>query len=107
MQKPKETTQNAIYFISKALGEDLIIFKVNDKTVVLVVARKVLSKYHLQQPMLTKVACIRQGVEKFKEAFQPLFLKGLPNFLDSKGKLIPEALYVESLVKARADHARF
>ena len=46
-------------------------------------------------------------MQRFNQVFQPLFQKGLPNFWDFEGKLITESLYVESLIKARVDHAKF
>ena len=32
---------------------------------------------------------------------------GLPDFSDSKNKLVPEAVYKEFMVQARLDHAKF
>ena len=56
---------------------------------------------------LAKATSIKQGVLRFKQVFQPLFLKGLPNFWDAEGKLIPQYKYVELLIKVRSDHFNF
>jgi len=49
----------------------------------------------MMQNALAKATLIKHGVDRFKHEFQPLFLKGLPDFWDPKGKLIPQEKYVE------------
>ena len=66
-----------------------------------------LAKYNYQQSVRSKVADIKTEVQKFKQAFLPLFQMGLLDFWDSENKLVPEAVYKEFMVKARLDHAKF
>jgi len=86
---PKEKAQNAISFLSTTQGPDLVTLAVTDRTGVLVAARKVVEKYNMMQNALAKATLIKQGVDSFKNVFQPLFLKGLPEFWDPERKLIP------------------
>jgi len=44
MKKPQETAQNAIDFLKKALGVDLLTLSVKNRTAILVTTRKVLAK---------------------------------------------------------------
>ena len=70
-------------------------------------ARKVLAKYQMKQAVLDEVLIIKQGVHRFGQVFQPLFQIGLPDFWDSEGKLIPESLYNELMIRERGDHSKF
>jgi len=56
---------------------------------------------------LEKATLIKKGVDRIKQEFQPLFLKGLPDFWDPKGKLIPREKYVELMNHERLDHTKF
>ncbi len=76
----------------------------NNRTVVLVDARKILAKYNLLHSVRAKVGNIKKGVQRFKQALTPLFSMGLPSFWDSKNN---ESLYNVSMVQPREDHNKF
>ena len=48
MKKSHEVAQNAIDFLKRASGTDLITLGVKNRTVILVTAKKVLAKYNSQ-----------------------------------------------------------
>ena len=98
MKKSHEVAQNAIDFLKRASGTDLITLGVKNRTAILITARKVLTKYNYQQSVRSKVADIKTEVHKFKQAFLPLFQMGLPDLWDYENKLVPEALYKEFMV---------
>jgi len=62
MKKSHEVAQNAIDFLKRASGTDLITLEVKNRTAILVTARKVLAKYKCQQSVRSKVADIKNEV---------------------------------------------
>jgi hypothetical protein len=50
---------------------------------------------------------MEQSVQEFKDLFEELFIKGLPPFLDGKGKLYDQEEYNARLTQCRMDHSKF
>lgn len=73
MKKSQEVAKNSINFLKTASGTNLITLGVKNRTTILVTARNRLAKYKCQQSVRSKVADIKTEVQKFKQAFLPLF----------------------------------
>jgi hypothetical protein len=50
---------------------------------------------------------MEQSIQEFKDTFEQLFIKGLPPFLDGKGKLYNQDEYNSLLTQCRMNHSKF
>jgi hypothetical protein len=50
---------------------------------------------------------IEYNIQEFKNAFEDLFVKGLPSFWDGKGSLYNQEDYHSLLMQCRMDHSKF
>ncbi len=99
--------QKAINFLTKVPASQLQILKLNNRTVLLVEARRVLHKYTLFNSVKGKTAQIQEAVQHFNQALLPLVNYGFPSFWDNENKLISGLEYKERLIKARSNHSKF
>jgi hypothetical protein len=70
-------------------------------------ARRVIAKHKLLKSVQTKATQMEQSVQEFKYLFEELFIKGLPTFLDGKGKLYDQEEYNSLFTQCRMDHSKF
>ena len=50
---------------------------------------------------------MEHSIQEFKDAFEQLFIKGLPSFWDGKGSLYNQEDYNSLLIQCRMDHSTF
>jgi hypothetical protein len=50
---------------------------------------------------------MEHSIQEFKDAFEELFVKGLPSFWDGKGSLYNQEDYHSLLMQCRMDHSKF
>jgi hypothetical protein len=70
-------------------------------------ARRVIAKHSLLKSVQTKATQMEKSVQEFKDLFEELFIKGIPPFLDGKGKLYDQEKYNALLTQCRMDHSKF
>ena len=106
-KKPMEVAQNAINFLS-ALSEDQVRrFGIQDKFVIVPLARKVIGKYRMLDVVQDKLDIISHRVKEVTNLFTPLVNRGIPFFWEEMGPLFSQEEYMEKLVNCRSDHSKF
>jgi hypothetical protein len=80
---------------------------VNDRTTLIISARRIISKHNLLRLVQNKAVKMEHSIQEFKYTFEQLFAKCLPSFLDGKGSLYNQEYYHTLLMQCRMDHSRF
>ena len=50
---------------------------------------------------------MEKSVQEFKDLFEEMFIKGIPQFWDGKGKLYDQEEYNAHLTQCKMDHSKF
>jgi hypothetical protein len=106
-KKPSEWAQNAINILNAVPPADIQTIRVKDRTSLIIWARRIITKHDLLKSVLNKAIQMEQSVKNFKHLFDEFFIKGLPSFLDGKGKLRDQEEYNALLTQSRMDHSKF
>ena len=80
---------------------------IQDRFLVITLARKVLNKYHHLETVQAKIDIMHHQIKEFIELFNPLFKRGLPFFWEEKGGMWSQKEYNDSLISCRLDHRQF
>jgi hypothetical protein len=92
-KKPSEWAQNAIDLLNSVPIADLQTIGVKDGTALIISARRIITKHNLLRSVQNKAIQMEHIIQEFKDAFEQLFIKGLPSFLDGKGSLYNQEDY--------------
>jgi len=106
-KKPSEWAQNAINLINSIPTAKIHTIGVKYRTTFMIWARRVIAKNNLLKLVQTKATQMEQSVQEFKDLCEELFIKGLPPFLDSKGKLYDHEEYNSHLTQCRMNQSKF
>jgi hypothetical protein len=106
-KKPSEWAQNAIDLINYVPTVDLQTIGVKDMTALIIWARRIIAKHNLLRSFQNKAMQIEHTIQEFKDAFEQLFIKGLPSFWDGKGSSYNQEDYNYLIIQCRMDHSRF
>jgi hypothetical protein len=106
-KKPSEWAQNAINLLNSIPTADLQTIGIQDKTTLIIWARRVIAKHNLLKSVQTKATQMDQSMQEFKDLFEELFIKGLLPFWDGKGELYDHEEYNACLNQCRMDHSKF
>jgi hypothetical protein len=86
---------------------DLQTIGVKDRTALIIWARRIIAKHNLLRSVQNKAMQMEHNIQEFKDAFEQLFIKGLPPFWDGKGSLYNQEDYNSLLIQCRMDHSKF
>jgi len=92
-KKPSEWAQNAIDLLNSMPTSYLQTIRVKDRTVLIISARKIIAKHNLLISVQNKAMQMEHSIHEFRDAFEQLFIKGLPSFWDGKGSLYNQEDY--------------
>jgi FtsZ-binding cell division protein ZapB len=106
-KKPSEWAQNAIDLLNSVPTVDLQIIGVKDRTALIILARRIITKNSLLRLVQNKAMQMEHNIQEFKDAFEQLFIKGLPPFWDVKGSLYNQEDYNSLLIQCIMDHSKF
>jgi hypothetical protein len=106
-KKPSEWAQNAIDLLNAVPTADLQTIGVKDRTALIISARRIIAKHNLLGSVRNKAMQMEHSIQEFKDAFEELFVKGLPSFWDGKGLLYNQEDYHSLLMQCRLDHSKF
>jgi hypothetical protein len=87
-KKPSEWAQNAIDLLNFVPTFDLQTIRVKDRTMLIISARKIITKHNLLRSVQNKAMQMEHIIQEFKDAFEQLFIKGLPSFWNGRGSLL-------------------
>jgi hypothetical protein len=104
--KPEEAKE-LIKFLNSRYKDQLKTLSINDRTILVMEANKVLSKMHLLQNTERKVHELARGISSFKRIFKEVISFGLPNLWDGVGDLFLEEEYQKRLDQRRNDDKIF
>ena len=79
-KKPMDTTNNAISFLNNLTEEEIKKANIQDKVLVITLARRVVNKYHHLETVQEKIDIMHNQIKEFSQLFNPLFKRGLPLF---------------------------
>jgi hypothetical protein len=106
-KNPSEWAHNTIDLINSMPTTDVHTIGVKDRTPLIIWARRITAKHNFLKSVQTKAMQMEQSIQEFKDAFEQLFIKGLPPFWDGKGKLYDQEEYNSLLTQCRMDHSIF
>jgi hypothetical protein len=106
-KKPSEWAQNAIDLLNFVPTVDLQTIGVKDRTALIISARKIITKHNLLRSVQNKALQMEHNIQEFKDAFEQLFIKGLPSFWNGRGSLYNQEDYNTLLMQCRMDHSKF
>jgi FtsZ-binding cell division protein ZapB len=106
-KKPSEWAQNAIDLLNVVPTAELQTIGVKDRTTLIISARRIIAKHNLLGSVWNKAVQMEYNIQEFKNAFEDLFVKGLPSFWDGKGSLYNQEDYHSLLMQCRMDHSKF
>jgi hemerythrin superfamily protein len=77
------------------------------RSTLIIWARRVIAKHNLLKSVQTKAIQMEHSIQEFKDLFEELFIKGLPQFWDVKGEFYYQGEYNSHVAQFRMDHTKF
>jgi hypothetical protein len=106
-KKPSEWAHNIIDLMNVVPTTDLQTIGVRDRISLIIWARRIIANHNLLKSVKNKAMQMQHSIQKFKDTFEQLIVKGLPPFWDGKGSLYNKEDYNSLLIQCRMDHSKF
>ena len=106
-KKPIDTAHNAIDFLNSLTEDEIRKENIQDRILVITLARKVVNKYNHLETVQAKIYVMHHQIKEFIELFNPLFKRRLPLFWEEKGVMWSQKEYNDRLISCILDHSQF
>jgi hypothetical protein len=106
-KKPSDYAENAVEFLSGLSEEQADTTGIKDRVSTIIWAKRIINKH--QQVKITQfgIDILSNQLRLFKEAFDPLFKKGLPIFWEENGTMLSNEEYKFKLWDCRVNQEDF